>query len=124
MMIAGSVQPNGDAIVSLRLRGPRGYDARVEVVVDTGFNESLVLPSSVIRALGLEFRENTCCSLANGTTVNSLLYAVEVEWLGEWLPIVTGEMEGGALMGMQLMAGCHLTVHVVPGGLVEITKSE
>ncbi|MEX2219373.1 MAG: hypothetical protein WD749_11530 [Phycisphaerales bacterium] len=54
-MIVGSVQPSGDAVVPVRVRGPRNKPAEFGAVVDTGFNGWLVLPRDAIQSLALPF---------------------------------------------------------------------
>ena len=52
-MITGSVNAYREPIIGLTIRGPIGKEMEVEAVIDTGFNGSLSLPSSLIALLGL-----------------------------------------------------------------------
>ena len=52
-MIRGAVTANREPVVRLRVRGPGGAVADVDLVVGTGFTGALVLPAAVVAALGL-----------------------------------------------------------------------
>ena len=65
-MIVGTVQPGGDAVVPVRVRGERAAPEN-QVVVDSGFNDWLVLARDAIEALGLTFREEGRFTLADGS---------------------------------------------------------
>ena len=119
-MIVGAVQSDGDAVVSLRVRGPNGSLSLVEAVVDTGFNDSLTLTPRIVTTLGLLFREEGHYTLADGSEARTRLFAAEVEWSDQWRRVLVAEMEGTPLVGMNLMHGCRLTVDVIEGGRVEI----
>ena len=66
-MIRGVVNAIHEAVVSLRLRGPTGLDTDVDAVIDTGFDDQLVLPTSIITALGLRLRSTSTAVLADGS---------------------------------------------------------
>jgi clan AA aspartic protease len=122
-MIVGSVDPNGDAVVPIRVRGSEAESSRsieLPVVVDTGFNEWLTLPPDMITALSLRFREEGRYTLADGSEAASRLFAAEVEWFGRWRRVLIAEMDGGPLMGMALLSGSYLGIEVTSGGRVQI----
>lgn len=119
-MIVGSVHPGGDAILPLRVRGPKGSTAEFQTVVDTGFNDCLVLSAPAIGSLGLPFREEGRWMLADGSEAAARIYSAEVEWFGRWRRILVVEMDGGSLLGMTMLRGCHLGVEVIDGGRVDI----
>ena len=119
-MIVGSVHPSGEALVSVRVRGPGGISEDVEAVVDTGFNDWLTLSPKEISGLGLSFREEGRYTLANGSEAVTRLFAAEVEWFGQWRRILIAEMDGGPLLGMAMLRGFVLSIEVIDGGRVEI----
>lgn len=119
-MIVGSVHPHGDAIVPVRLRGPRGEATEFQAVVDTGFGDWLALSRKQIEALALPFREEGRYTLANGSEAVSRVFVAEAEWFSRWRRILVAEMEGGPLLGMALLRGFFLGVEVIDGGRVEI----
>ena len=79
-MIRGTVTANREPVVRLRVRGPAGAVADVDVVVDTGFTGALVLPAAVVAALGLPWRSGGTAVLADGSTHQTDYYEAELEW--------------------------------------------
>ena len=102
-MIVGTVQPNGDAVISVRLKGPGAATMQLSVVVDTGFNDSLALPPDIITSLALPFREEGTYTLADGAVAVSRIFTGQIEWFGSWRRILVVEMGGGPLLGMSLL---------------------
>jgi len=123
-MIAGIVFPNGEAVITLQLRGRQGREKHVQAVVDTGFNDHLTLPRSIVERLNLRFREGVFCTLADGSQAMARVFTVDVYWLGGWRRTFALEMEGGALIGMALLKGCHLEIDAEDKGRVEIRPLE
>ena len=58
--------------------------------------------------------------LANGETVNFDLFSAAVLWDGEVRQVVVCAADGGPLVGIAMLRGCHLGVDVEDGGRVEI----
>jgi predicted aspartyl protease len=114
-VMTGTVH-SGEAIIPVRLRGPRGAINSIRTVLDTGFNDWLTLSPSEVAMLGLTFREEGHYILADGTETVSRLFEAEIEWFG----ILVVEMDGGPLLGMAILAGCRLTLEAVEHGRVEI----
>ena len=52
-MITGSVTAYREALIKLRLRGPKDLELEVDAVIDTGFTSALSLPQDLIDALDL-----------------------------------------------------------------------
>lgn len=120
-MIRGAVNALLEAVVRLRVRGPAGAEADVDVVIDTGFNSSLTLPPAVAAALGLTRQSGGSAVLADGSVRRLDVYAAEVDWGGTWRPVLAWVVGDEALLGMGLLAGHELRVKAVPGGVAEIT---
>ncbi len=77
-MIRGIVTVDCEPVIRLRVRGPTGLVADVDVVVDTGFTGALVLPATVVTALGLPWQSGGTAVLADGTTCQTDYYEVEL----------------------------------------------
>lgn len=120
-MISGLVHSNGDAIVEIKVRGPRGT-AKVPVVVDTGFSDTPALPSAIVEALGLPARDSARMTLADGSIGEGRLYAAEVEWFDRIEPVLAVQINGAALIGMTMLLECRLEIEVEPGGRVAIDR--
>ncbi len=120
-MIAGVVNARLEAVVRLRLRGPGGAESDLEAIIDSGFTSSLTLPAAVVTALGLARQAGGSAVLADGSIRQFDIYAAEVEWGGNWRPVLVSAVGGETLLGMRLLAGHRLCFEVVSGGAVEIT---
>jgi clan AA aspartic protease len=121
-VIQGSVTPNGEPVIRLRVRGPGGAVADVDLVVDTGFTGALVLPAAVVTNLGLPWKSGGTAVLADGSTHQTDYYEAGIEWGSAWLSVLAMSVGPEALLGMRLLAGHRLTVEGSPGGLVEIVR--
>lgn len=120
-MIFGIVTPDQEATITLEVQDAQGGSVTVLAVVDTGFNGSLTLPSSVRQTLSLLLQGTRDVQLADGSTLRLDLYRGTVIWDGRPQVIQILEAEGGPLVGMQLMRGYELRVEVLDGGSVTIT---
>ena len=120
-MIRGVVTATHEAVVSLRLRGPNGIEMKVDAVIDTGFDDQLVLPTSIITALGLRLRSTSTAVLADGSVKQFDYFDADVEWLGTWRSILVASVGDHVLMGMQMLAKHELRIEVTLGGAVEIS---
>lgn len=108
--------------MSLTVRGFSGEEITVDAVLDTGFSDYLALTDEQVRALNLLPSNHVASTLADGTTRTALLYFASVEWDG--IPTLI-EVVGGddvPLIGMALLQGYNLSVDVVDGGPVRITR--
>lgn len=119
-MIRGTVTANREPVIRLRVRGPGGLVADVDLVVDTGFTGALVLPAAVVAALGLPWRSGGTAVLADGSTHQTDYYEAELEWGPGWVAVLAMSVGPEALLGMRLLARHRLTVEGSPGGSVEI----
>ena len=119
-MIRGTVNARLEAVIRLRVRGPGGAEMDFDAVVDTGFTSSLTLPATAVTALGLVRQSSSAATLGDGSVRHFDVSAAEVEWDGNWRPVLVSGIGDEVLVGMRLLAGQALRVAVVPGGAVEI----
>lgn len=119
-MMRGLVNANHEAIVRLRLRGPGGIEFDTDALIDTGFDDQLVRPKSMIASLGLRLRSTSAATLADGSIKQFKYFDAEVEWLGAWRSILVASIGDHGLMGMQMLAKHELRIEVAPGGAVEV----
>lgn len=120
-MILGKVNANREATLWLQVRGPAGQVQEIEAVIDTGFNGFLLLPSEVVAILGLVPLTHGRAVLANGREDVFAIYEVTVVWDGQPLIVEAGGLEA-TLVGMSLLYGKELRMHVVEGGHVSIAE--
>jgi clan AA aspartic protease len=116
----GTVTSDLEAVVRLMIRGTGGTEIEIKTILDTGFDSYLTLPPSLIQALALPYRGRRKATLADGSQIILDVYRVTVIWNGRPRAVAALEAAGGALIGMLLMHGCVVTLHVVDGGRVTI----
>ncbi len=119
-MINGAVNHRREAVVRLRLRGTNNSEAEIDAIVDTGFSESLTLPSVVMNALAYVRSADGSARLADGSTSSFDVCMGEVEWRGTHKKVIIYVVGDEPLVGMRLLAGHQLRVDVMAGGAVEI----
>ena len=119
-MIRGTVNARLEAVIRLRVRGPGGAEMDFDAIIDTGFSSSLTLPATAVAALALIRQSSSVATLGDGSVRSFDVYTAEVEWDGNWRPILVSAVGDEILVGMRLLAGHALRVAVEPGGAVEI----
>ena len=122
-MMTGVVTANREATIRLVVTGPDQRQEAIEVVIDTSFNSFLTLPSHVVRALNLPFVGNRRAMLGDGRSVVLDLYLATVMWNEEEHEVLVLQAEGGLLIGMSLLYGYRVILHVVENGDVIIDTS-
>ena len=118
-MITGVVNSVLQAVVRLTVRGPGGQ-SDVDAILDTGFNDSLVLPPSVSAALALPLGGYMPAVLADSRPVSLRFVEAVVLWNGQPRDVTALEADGPPLIGMGLLDGHRLTLEVFDGGRVMI----
>jgi len=119
-MIRGVVTANREAAIRLVVVSPDQRREAIEVMIDTGFNGFLTLPSHVVRALNFPFVGNRRAMLGDGRSVVLDLYLATVMWNEEEREVLVLQAEGGPLIGMSLLYGHRVILHVVDDGDVII----
>lgn len=120
-MILGSVNANREAIVQLAVLGNNQQQQGIEAVIDTGYTGFLILPSTIITALGLTWYMRQEGILGDGSVCMFDVYEASVIWDGQ---VRTSEVNGAEtdpLVGMGLLEGYELKIQGIAGGLVTIT---
>ncbi len=123
-MIEGVVNADYEPVITLHLLGPAGQTREVEMVVDTGFNGFLTLPSNIVAELGLPYRGRGRAILANGSQDFFNVWGATVVWDGQMRYVPADEADATPLVGMALMDNHSLYVDVRDGGAVAIRPSE
>lgn len=119
-MIIGMVNEYCEAMISLVVSGPKEFAQEVDAVVDTGFDGSLSLPPTIIKALGLPYRQRGRAILADGSETLFNIYEATVNWDGQSRRIKVDDADTDPLAGMALLYGHELKIAVVEGGSVMI----
>ena len=119
-MITGIVSSDREAVVVVQVRGSDGFEEPVNTILDTGFNGFLTLPTSLISRLGFSFAGTTRAMLGDGNEVQLDVFEATILWDGQERTVITLAAEGGALVGMSLLAGYRVTMDVEDEGSVLI----
>jgi predicted aspartyl protease len=80
----------------------------------------MVLPISLVTALGLQHVLDGVFVLADGSRRTYGIYLAEVEWGSGSQSVTVSAMGQEALLGMTFLEGHELRIEVKPGGLVEL----
>ena len=75
----------------------------MEVLLDTGFDGSLLLPEEVIAELGFPLYDDFVSTLADGREVVVQGYDGQILWHGSPLDVLVLKSRSEALMGMNLL---------------------
>ena len=120
-MITGVVKSD-EGRIRLTVKGSRGRQQEVEVVVDTGFTAALTLPPSLITALGLRWQTVDRVTLADGSECIFDVYEAKVVWDGKVRHILVDEADADPLVGMRLLRGYELKMQVRARGKITIKR--
>lgn len=91
-------------------------------IIDTGFTGYLALQSDIIGRLRLPPRNKTKVELADGIVLELSSFYGLVEFEGERFQIDVLQHAGDPLVGMSLLAGCCLSMHIRHGGAVTVER--
>jgi clan AA aspartic protease len=120
-MITGAVQAD-EGRIRLTVKGIRGREQEVEAVIDTGYTASLTLPPAFIATLGLRWRSVDRFTLADGSECLVDVYEARVVWDGKVRAILVDEADADPLVGMRLLRGYELKMHVRARGKLTIKR--
>jgi clan AA aspartic protease len=119
----GTVNTNLDPLIRLTVRDDGGRPHDIEALVDTGFNGFLTLPPPLVAVLGLTWLCRQDGVLADGSVLPFEVYVAKVEWDGQLREVEIDAADAQPLVGMAMMEGSELRIHVVAGGTVTITST-
>lgn len=121
-MISGEINADLEAIVELALVDSGGARHTFSAMINTGFTGWLTLPLSLIRAIGLPWREVNRAVVADGRAILFDVYDAIVDWDGSSVPVKVHELDAFPLVGNRLMAGFELVLPVEEGGRFSLRR--
>jgi clan AA aspartic protease len=121
-MITGVVTAQREAVVRLTVHDDGGGRHEINAVIDTGFDGYLTLPESLVALLGLTWQSRGRVLLADGSENVCDVFDGTITWDGTHRRISIDAAETEPLIGMALLAGHELVMHVIEGGQVRITR--
>jgi clan AA aspartic protease len=107
MRIDGYFNENDEPVIKLD-----AISASIEVLIDTGFAGSLIIPQQLSTELTLHFEGFEEFYTVTGHVFVAPAYAVEINWLGEHIKVavaVSADIKE-ALLGSQMLKNCRLTI--------------
>jgi clan AA aspartic protease len=119
-MIAGHVNGFCEAVMRFPVRGFLDVEHEIEAIVDTGYTGFLTLPPGLIAALRLPFRRRSSAVLGDGRVSLFNVYEAAVVWDNQLRRIPVDASPTDPLIGMKLLYGHALTIHVFEGGDVSL----
>jgi clan AA aspartic protease len=120
-MIIGNVNANREAVIQLAVLGENRQNQGIRAVIDTGYTGCLILPSAVIKTLGLTWYMQQEGILGDGSLCMFNVFEASVIWDGQIRLVEINESEADPLVGMGLLEGFELKIQGIGGGLVTIT---
>ena len=119
-MITGTITPQREATFRLTVLAADRGERQVDVILDTGFNGYLTLPSQIVRGLRLPIAGNRRVTLGDGSVVALDMFLGTVLWHGQEREILIRQADGGSVVGMALLDGSRVTLDVKDDGTVLI----
>ena len=119
-MMTGRVTALREATLRLAVIGSDQRQQAVDAVLDTGFNGFLTLPSHVVHTLRLPFVGHRRATLGDGSIAVLDLYLATVLWHEQEREVLVLQTDGGPLVGMALLYGSRVVLHIVDDGDVLI----
>jgi clan AA aspartic protease len=107
MRIDGYFNANDEPAINLHL-----IPSPIEVLIDTGFAGSLIIPEHLSTGLILHFEGFEEFYTVTGHVFVAPAYSLEVYWLGERvkIPVAVSPAVKEALLGSQMLNRCVLTI--------------
>lgn len=117
-MISGWVNEHREIafVVQVSNRDNNALTALVEVVLDTGLSEELVLTPDIVSTLRLTPQGKMPLTLADGEEQIFDFYMASISWHGQKRIVAVVEMPAERLIGMNLLWGSCLIVDAADGG--------
>jgi len=97
-------------------------ETEAEVLVDTGFNGFLALPSKLTAKLGLRRRSVGRAVLADGSERSFDIYEALILWRGCMVSVPVADASAEPLLGTNLLYGNELVIQMIEGGSVLISE--
>ena len=94
----------------------------IEAVIDTGYTATLSLPPPLVRSLDLKWKSIGRGVLADGSECLFDVYVAKVIWDGKERRVLIDEADTDPLVGMALLHGYELRMHVQSRGKILITR--
>ena len=119
-MTTGHIDQHGHPVLPVDLFDRQGRLHRVEAMIDTGFDDFLTLPAHLVQRMGLVWASRMPMQAATSEWAQFDVYAADVLWLGNRLPLRVLQTQSEILVGTRLLWETQLTVQFWEGGSVNV----
>ena len=116
----GHIDQLGRPVIPVDLFDHQGRLHRVEAMIDTGFDDFLTLPAYLVQRMGLVWASRMPMQVATSEWAQFDIYAADVLWLGNRLPLRVLQTQSETLVGTRLLWESQLTVQFWEGGGVNV----
>ncbi len=120
MLLIGEVSANKEVVLTVQIKDDGEIFHPVRCVLNTGFSGYLTLPASAIDVLHLRYIDEIYLVIAGNQPSRLRAYEGVVEWHTSFITVLVLEVEGHPNIGMRLLYGSDLHVHVVDGGFATV----
>ena len=114
----GFVSPQNRPVLRLTISGANTQE--FECWLDTGFDGGLLLNQETVALLGLEVGSTVTALLADGSAIETQSYRAMVEWEGQKQRVQVVQAGGLPLIGLALLRGHEIRIHLTLGGTVSV----
>lgn len=122
MIYRGRVSPDLAPLVPVDLISNDEQIHTVEMVIDTGFEGDLSLPTSIIQDMGFQPFDDYHLTLANGEEILVAGWEGKVMWRGRRRTVLVVENQSDPLLGMNLLWRNRITIDIHANGPVTIEE--
>jgi len=120
-MIHGHVRDNFPRL-TLALTGREG-PISIEFLIDTGFDGSLALPTSLVMRLNANYIMDEVVRMADGTQRRRPVYETEIDWNGASRSAYILVLDSGMpLLGVEMVADHSVYLEMTDGGEVTVDQ--
>jgi clan AA aspartic protease len=107
MQIDGSFNTQGEPIIKLKVGS-----LFADLLVDTGFDGGLILPSHVATKLDLTYEGLEDYDSVSGERIVAKAYSIEIDWLGKRvrIAVIVSPKINEAILGSHILSDCRLTI--------------
>jgi clan AA aspartic protease len=119
-MIFGHVTASLEPQIRLFVEDVGGQPHPIDAVLDPGFCGFVSLPPTIVATLGLAWLNDRDVQLGDGSVVRCPIHDGVVIWDGQPRTVDVHAVNTAPLVGMRMLEGHEVRMHVVDGGLVWI----
>ena len=119
-MVIGRIGSDLRPLVPFVVQGANGQEAKIPVLLSTGFGEALLLPAAEVAALGLPQTGARTVTFPDGSHIEATVHPAKILLAGEAhdIELLVGGYE--ARMGMHLLEGYRISMRFVEGETMNV----